>query len=392
MKTLGVYVQVPFCASKCSFCNFSSGVVPSSVFDGYTEAIEAEVSRLRKPSSELRPEVLQLPVDSLYFGGGTPSLLATGRLERVLRRLRESLQFHGTAEVTLETTPASADEAFLGKIIALGFNRLSIGAQSFDDKELKCVGRLHSAHDTVSQVERARRAGFGNISLDLLAGLPYQSLESWCKSLEETARLRPEHISVYLLEVDEKSRLGSEVLGHGKLYHAEAVPDEEFLADAYEVARGFLLREGYHQYEISNFARPGYESRHNQKYWQFEPYLGLGAGAHSFDGYSRWSNEAAPNAYEAKIKREEWPVTGFHSLTTTEQVEEFFFLGLRQRRGVNLAGARERWGGDFLSWWQAKITRLEQEGWMVEENGWVRLSERACLVSNEIFQEFLHVS
>jgi oxygen-independent coproporphyrinogen-3 oxidase len=194
---------------------------------------------------------------------------------------------------------------------------------------------------------------------------------------------------VYLFEVDEKSRLGSEVLGNGTRYGAAQVPSDEFMAKAYETACELLLKEGYVHYEISNFALPGFESRHNEGCWQLKPYLGLGAGAHSFDGYRRWANETAPEAYQDKLARGTSPITEVRFLSSEEQLEEFFFLGLRQRQGVDLTLARRRWGRDLVARWEPRISTLADDGWLEAKAGYIRLAQRAYLVSNEVFQEFL---
>jgi oxygen-independent coproporphyrinogen-3 oxidase len=336
-------------------------------------------------------ELLSQTVDSIYIGGGTPTLLGEERLGLVVHALHDSLRYGGDIEFTLETTPGSADASLLRALQGLGVNRLSIGAQSFDDRELRAVGRLHSAHDSSQLVHDARRAGFHNISIDLIAGLPYQTEESFRRSLETTVKLRPEHVSLYLFEVDEKSRLGREVVHGGNRYHAGTVPDDEFMADAYESGCAFLAKEGYAQYEISNFALPAFESRHNRKYWQLAPYVGLGAGAHSFDGARRWSNQIDVQGYLAKLDAGQPPTHEFRTLTVEEQVEEFFFLGLRQVEGVNLNVARERWGAGCLQRWEEKIKNLVHEGWVVCHGEQVCLARHAYLISNEIFQEFVSV-
>src|SRR6184192_3656763 len=238
MPTLGLYIQFPFCASKCSFCNFSSQVAPASVFEAYCAAVERETERLPaiyeaadvgpgEPTDGGMGDVLDLPVDTVYLGGGTPSLAGAERLERILAAVRRRFRVLDSLEFTLELTPRSADDDYLAKARDLGINRLSVGAQSFDERELRAVGRLHSAAETRETVRRARRAGVGNINLDLIAGLPYQTRASWLHSLRAVGELRPEHVSVYLFEVDEKSRLGREVLSHGRRYDADGVPGEE---------------------------------------------------------------------------------------------------------------------------------------------------------------------
>ncbi len=391
MPTLGIYIQVPFCASKCSFCNFSSGVERSDVFDQYTRDLQLEIEGLDRFYAEraIPREILAVPVDSLYCGGGTPTLLGEKRLSLLVRTLQAHLECSGEVEFTLETTPGSADAGLLRALRKLGVNRLSIGAQTFDDHELRAVGRLHSAEDSTELVKRARRTGFTNISLDLIAGLPHQTEVSFRRTLEIAAKLRPEHVSLYLFEIDEKSRLGREVVHGGNRYQAAAVPSEEFMADAYESGRQFLSNEGYAQYEISNFALPGYESRHNRKYWQLEPYVGIGAGAHSFDGVRRWSNQVDARDYLAGLDSGRSPIDGFHVLSPEEQIEEFFFLGLRQMEGVDLAWARQRWGSERIRPWADKIQSLAREDRLVREGDRVRLSRDSYVVSNEIFQEFV---
>jgi len=416
VNTVGIYVQIPFCASKCSFCNFSSAVARETVFDGYCNAIRREIESVSWPWTSTVPvrpyqpdepdghggptpatqsgppvpcSLLPVPCDTLYLGGGTPSILGPERLQGLVANLRERFQFADSAEITIEITPGSADRGLLECLRRLGVNRLSIGAQSFDNGELRSVGRLHSASETIQQVSLARAAGFENISLDLIGGLPHQTKGSWQRSLRTALDLEPEHVSVYLFEVDEKSRLGREVIERGDRYHAGAVPDDGFMASAYETACATLRGAGYSHYEISNFARPGYESRHNLKYWELKPYLGLGAGAHSFDGARRWSNEVSPEIYVAKLGRGDSPVVETRVLSVSEQLEEFFFLGLRQRQGVNLAAAARRWGETSIARWGERIARLEHQGWIERQDQSIHLPERAYLVSNEIFQEFL---
>jgi oxygen-independent coproporphyrinogen-3 oxidase len=391
MQSLGIYVQVPFCASKCSFCNFSSKVEPSSFFGRYCDALECEIDRLpvHYRALELGDKVFTLPVDTVYFGGGTPPLLGAERLEKIVRALHGRFEMPGAVEFTLEVTPGSADSRFLARALGMGMNRLSIGAQTFQDQELRAVGRLHSARDTQDLVRQARSAGFANLSIDLVAGLPHQTRESWRGNLEAVLRLAPQHISLYLFEIDEKSRLGREVMLHGPRYHATAVPGEEFMADAYETGRELLRRKGYIQYEISNFALPGYESRHNLKYWQLDPYLGLGAGAHSFDGANRWANLDYAESYVNELTSGRTPIAEVHRLSPEEQVEEFFFLGLRQTEGVSLEDARKQWGEDLLNRWRGRIETLTQNGLLTTRGDNFRLAETAYLISNEVFQEFV---
>jgi len=391
MGSLGIYVQIPFCASKCSFCNFSSKVAPGSAFDPYCDTILLEIANLPSiyKNAGIPAAICGLYVDSIYLGGGTPSLLGAERVRRVVSALCDRFHFGDSIEFTIEVTPGSADQDSLAAGRELGINRLSIGAQSFADRELRAVGRLHTSAETSELVKSARREGFTNISLDLIAGLPLQTESSWRATVTAAIDLQPEHISVYLFEIDEKSRLGGEVLRAGSRYHAATVPDDDFMADAYELAQRMLREAGYIHYEISNFALPGRESRHNQKYWRLEPYLGFGAGAHSFDGARRWANESSVETYQAKIARGETPIAEVLRLSSEEQLEEFFFLGLRQKEGVHLAQAQRRWGASEVSRWEPKLAALEHDGWIERRSGRVALRESAYLLSNEVFQEFV---
>lgn len=396
MKTLGIYVQIPFCASKCTFCNFSSKVAQRTDLEAYLANLEVEIGLLscRGPATSpggWRPsrDLLDVPVDSLYFGGGTPTLAGGPGLGRIVTPLRREFRFTDAPEVTLEMTPGSADESLLAACRDLGVNRLSIGAQSFNDRELGSVGRLHSGLEVEEQVRRARAAGFENISLDLIAGLPHQTRTSWVTSLTQAIELEPEHVSVYLFEVDEKSRLGNELLSHGDRYHAGAVPDDDFMAAAYKQSQELLESAGLVQYEISNFARPGFESRHNRRYWRLDPYLGLGAGAHSFDGHVRWSNAISTDDYGARVASGDLPIAEWHALTEVERIEEFFFLGLRECGGVDLNAATRRWGCAALEPWQSRIDSLFRAGMLRQSGRQLRLAPEAYLLSNEVFQEFL---
>ena len=391
MAGLGLYLQIPFCASKCTFCNFSSRVAPSAVFDKYCSAVTQEAERLRALLLERGAggEILQLPVDTVYFGGGTPPIVGVERLRAIVESFRRAFCVTAPREFTIEATPGSLNAEMLQAIRRMGVDRLSIGAQSFIDRELASVGRLHSAPDTLELIGAARQAGFDNISLDLIAGLPHQTAATWQESLDTVARIRPEHVSVYIFEIDEKSRLGAEVLKHGSLVHASQVPDEAFVVDAYETARAFLKVLGYHQYEISNFALPGRESLHNLKYWQLEPYVGLGAGAHSFDGEHRWSNVVSPAEYAGNLSRNESPVAESRRLSQDELIEEFFFTGLRQASGVELSSAARRWSSSEVSRWEPTINSLVGRGLLERRGDALRLADSAYMISNEVFQEFL---
>src|SRR5580693_1688460 len=327
MKKLGIYVQVPFCQTKCTYCNFHTGVVASSRFAPYVEAVCREVREHKEllragiswGSGEWRvtsgeQEGPEFVVDTVYIGGGTPSLLNPVHLQNLLDAIRET--FAGDlAEVTLEADPETVEAEKAEAWVRAGINRVSFGLQSFVDKELVAAGRMHRRADIYRAVPILRAAGIRNISFDLIAGLPGQTPESWRTSLEEMAGLQPEHVSVYLLEVDDGSRLGAEVLRGGVRYGADTIPSDDQMAEFYETACAFLGRAGYRHYEISNWAKPGLESRHNLKYWRRQTYLGFVAGAHSYSGTQRWANAHDAAAYVAAVAGGKLPIEQLEVLT-----------------------------------------------------------------------------
>src|SRR5215471_11810358 len=327
MKKLGIYVQVPFCQTKCTYCNFHTGIVAKERFAPYLE-------------------------DTVYFGGGTPSLLEPRQLQENLAAIRETFRTE-FREVTLEADPETVGAEKAAAWVSAGISRVSFGVQSFSDKELAAAGRMHRRNDVYRAVPILRAAGIENISFDLIAGLPHQTRESWKESLRELLRLAPEHVSVYLLEVDEGSRLGKELLGDGTRYNAGRVPSEDEMAELYELAQQTLGGAGYHHYEISNWAKPGFRSKHNLKYWRREAYLGFGAGAHSFSGTQRWANAHDAAAYVGAIEsglREPSPLRMAGRKGVIEQLEtvgreqalgEELFLGLRQLDGIDLRRIEE---------------------------------------------------
>src|SRR6266571_2976485 len=358
MRKLGIYVQVPFCQTKCTYCNFHTGVVASSRFAPYVEAVCREIRGHREflgaagiawgngvAGREHSQEWLchELLVDTVYIGGGTPSLLEPVHLRNILDVIRET--FAGNLEeVTLEADPETIEAGKAAAWVQAGINRVSFGLQSFADKELMAAGRMHRRADIYRAAPILREAGIRNISFDLIAGLAHQTKESWRRSLEELAAMGPEHVSVYLLEVDEGSRLGKELLQGGGKYSAGAVPSEDEMAEFYEMAQEALGAAGYHHSEISNSAKPGFESRHNLKYWRREPYRGFGAGAHSFSGTERWANAHDAAAYVAAVQGGQLPIEQRERLTAESALEEEFFLGLRQLDGIDVARIERKYG------------------------------------------------
>jgi oxygen-independent coproporphyrinogen III oxidase len=390
MGDLGVYIQVPFCQTKCTYCNFHTGVVSPGRFAPYAAAVCREIVNHRQllesagvkisPSTGPRTHT----VDTVYIGGGTPSLLEPELLVAMLQTLRANFDCAFT-EVTLEADPETIDAEKAGQWAAAGFNRISFGTQSFVDEELKAAGRMHRREDIYRAVPILRSAGIRNISFDLIAGLPKQTHDSWRQSLQEATELDPEHISIYMMEIDEGSRLGLEVLQSGSRYSARDIPSEESMAEFYEVAQAALKSAGYLQYEISNWARPGFESLHNLKYWRRQPYIGFGAGGHSFSGAQRWANRHDAAAYVAAISEGKNAIDSVDSLTPALALEEEFFLGLRQLSGINL-GRIEREYGVSLG---ERVRELASRG-MVENHGEnLRLPANKLSVSNEVIVELL---
>jgi len=390
MGKLGVYIQVPFCQTKCTYCNFHTGVVSPGRFAPYAAAVSTEIANHRRllesggVAGSTLNEVRGHSVDTVYIGGGTPSLLEPELLVVMFEALRSNFDCSFT-EVTLEADPETIDSEKAAQWAAAGFNRISFGTQSFIDEELKAAGRMHRREDIYRAVPILRAAGIGNISFDLIAGLPKQTGDSWRQSLSEAIALGPEHISIYMMEIDEGSRLGLEVLQSGSRYSARDLPSEESMAEFYELAQSELHSADYGQYEISNWAKPGFESRHNLKYWRREPYLGFGAGAHSFAGTQRWANRHDAAAYVAAISEGKSAIESVDTVTLALALEEEFFLGLRQLSGINL-GRIERQYGVSLS---DKVEELAARG-MVEKSGEIlRLPAGKLSISNEVIVELL---
>jgi oxygen-independent coproporphyrinogen-3 oxidase len=373
--TLGIYIQVPFCQTKCTYCNFHTGVVSSEKYGPYASAVHSEIMNRGAfyAAAGIPPGNLQkATVDTVYFGGGTPSLLDPGHLQSILDAIRASFACDWK-EVTLEADPETVTSEKAAAWAAAGINRVSFGVQSFNDIELKSSGRI------------LRAAGIQNLSFDLIVGLPHQTPESWRNSLDELIALHPEHVSIYLLEVDEGSRLGRELISLGTKYSAPAVPSDDQMADSYNLAREVISSAGYEHYEISNWSKPGYASRHNLKYWRREPYLGFGAGAHSFNGATRWANAHDAAQYVASVQSGKLPAEQIDPVSTQQASEEEMFLGLRQLAGINL----DQFEPAYAAALNAKLSPLESAGLIKRVGNIVRLAPEKLSISNEVFVELL---
>jgi len=398
MANLGVYIQVPFCQTKCTYCNFHTGVVSPGRFAPYAEAVCHEIKNHRellgaagvRRTNDFDWQSLRhkwVPhdrVDTVYIGGGTPSLLEPELLSSMIQALREVF-LCSFEEVTLEADPETIEVEKAVHWLAAGIDRISFGAQSFIDEELKAAGRMHRREHIYRAVPLLRNVGIRNISFDLIAGLPKQTHASWRQSLGELAALSPEHVSIYMMEIDEGSRLGLEVLRGGPRYSARDLPTQEAIAEFYEAAQVELKSAGYEQYEISNWAKPGFESRHNRKYWRREPYFGFGAGAHSFSGTQRWANAHDAAEYVAAIAAGKSAATCVERLTRELALEEELFLGLRQLSGIDVGRIQREYRVDL----EDKIGRLASSGMVERDGDLVRVPAGKLSVSNEVIVELL---
>ena len=388
----GIYISVPFCRSKCTYCNFASGVFSAAQMGRYVDRLAADVAACRDSARHHGAGVPDT-ADSIYLGGGTPSLLQPQELKKLFDILRGEFAVTPDAEITVECAPGTLADATLDAFIGCGVNRVSLGVQSFIDREAASVARLHTRDTTLGDIERLRAAGIRNLNVDLIAGLPHQTSGSWNDSLGQAVASGVPHLSVYTLEVDEDSRLGRELIAGGTRYHAHFVPDEDATAEFYEVACSKLDAAGIHQYEISNFARAGFESQHNLKYWTRRPYLGFGVDAHSM-------LPASPGSRARGIESLRFSTTdsfdqffvdsGIQAtpVTMTQALEESFFLGLRLNRGINLDEIRETFGAQVEPF-VAVVDELVADGLLDRRASVLRLTPRGRLLSNEVFEKFI---
>jgi oxygen-independent coproporphyrinogen III oxidase len=402
-SALGLYISIPFCRSKCTYCNFASGVYPASQHARYVDRV---IEDLRGAAAWAAQAEVDLPrrVDTVFLGGGTPNLLAPELVGRLFSALREEFALDPDAEITMECAPGQFAPGTLEAMAAAGVNRVSLGVQSFVDAEAHTSGRLHSRAIVGQDLRELRAAGIDNLNIDLIAGLAGQTRASWEASLDALIDTGAPHASVYMLEVDEDSRLGRELLAGGVRYHAQAVPTDDAIVRMYERAIERLERAGLKQYEISNFARLGLESRHNLRYWQRRPYLGVGLdassalraqeplprprrnGAHSPEMRpvlrSKTTDDLGEYLAGAGLAETTW-------LDADRQHEEAWFLGLRLNAGVDFGELEEEFGRETIEPARAVAERLVDDGLLEQEQGRLRLSAGGRLLSNDVFQEFL---
>jgi oxygen-independent coproporphyrinogen-3 oxidase len=393
-SALGIYISVPFCRSKCTYCNFASGVYPVSQHERYIDRV---IEDLRNAERWAAHTGVELPrrVDTVYLGGGTPSVLAPELIARLFAALRAAFVLDADAEITVECAPGQLADETLEAMVEAGVNRVSLGVQSFVDREAQVSGRLHSRAAVEDDLRRLRQAGISNLNADLIAGLAEQTFASWEESLAALVATRVPHASVYMLEVDEDSRLGRELLAGGARYHAGLVPTDDAIARMYERAIERLGAAGLVQYEISNFSAPGFSSRHNLRYWERRPYLGLGLDASSALRAAESSPTGPRDVLRSKTTddlaeylAEPGPVETAW-LSPARQHEEAWFLGLRLNAGVNVGALQREFGREAVAPAMEAVERLATDGLVVSDGGTVQLTARGRLLSNDVFQEFL---
>jgi len=387
--SLGLYISVPFCRTKCSYCNFASDVFSRAVFERYVDRVTDDINHARETAEQMGGR-FESSVECIFLGGGTPTILDITQLERLFVTISQKFVVRNGAEITVECAPGTLSPPMIEALQRCGVNRVSLGVQSFVDLEAASVGRLHKRTSVHEDIARLRAAGIKNINIDLIAGLPHQTAESWEFSIAESIASGAPHISVYMLEVDDDSRLGREVMAGGTRYHAHFVPDDEVTADFYETACERLDKAGVRQYEISNFARPGEESRHNLKYWTRQPYLGFGVDAHSMLASASNSREAVRFAspdvleeYVAGAQPKRTPVPAQAAL------EEAFFLGLRLNAGVDLKKLATDFSESAVDSFTGTISGCVDLGLLECKGDVIRLTGRGRLLSNEVFERFI---
>ena len=376
-KDLGLYIHIPFCIKKCAYCDFLSWSGDKNQKEEYVRDLEQEIRSYKTFAADYQ-------VSTVYFGGGTPSILETGQIERIMGALRQTFRIEKKAEITLEMNPGTARKEKLKAYRQLGINRLSIGIESVKNENLKLLGRIHTYEDFLESYHMAREAGFDNISGDLISSLPGQTLEEWKEELEILIRTPLEHLSVYQLIIEEGTEFYER---YGE--HEELLPDEETSREIYLWTGEYLENQGFRQYEISNYARAGKESRHNLRYWERKDYLGLGLGAASMIRNMRMSNTRDWEKYRTGCRDPRKIREEVEFLEEPRQIEEFMFLGLRKTRGVSRKEFRRTFGKDLDLIYEKTLKKYLENGMLQESGDRIFLSEEGILLSNQIFADFL---
>lgn len=399
MRSIGVYLHIPFCVQKCAYCDFLSGPATRQRQQEYVESLLREIAWESKYYTEYK-------IQTIFFGGGTPSILEAEEIAKILDCVREYYQIDAKAEVTLEMNPGTAEWDKLLKLKKAGINRLSIGLQSADNAELKMLGRIHTYEDFQRTYYQAREAGFANINIDLMSALPGQHMDRWIQTLEKVLVLRPEHLSAYSLIIEEGTRL------YENRDVWASVPDEDEDRQMYQETKRILAKHGYHRYEISNYAQIGYECKHNKIYWQrgvwhTTDFVGFGLGASSTVGNWRWENTVDMEWYlsvfqKQKIKQYDSRLTDSYSgkvcvkeavttLSFEQQMEEFMFLGLRMMEGISKQEFADSFGVNIDDVYKNELQKWLQMGMMVQKGDMVMLTNAGIDVSNTVLSSFILV-
>jgi oxygen-independent coproporphyrinogen III oxidase len=373
----GIYLHIPFCATRCHYCNFATGGYESDLARRYLAALTKEIV-----DAPLKPSMRT--VDTVYFGGGTPTTLTIEQLAGLIEKCRNNFAINPGAEITIEANPGSVTVDYLEKLAYIGINRVSFGVQSFADPELQMIGRTHSAQDARDAVRMARSAGIANVSIDLIAGLPEQKMKTWRRNLDEAFSLAPDHLSVYLLELYRDAPLLHRI-ERGEL---RAI-DEELTVEMYFALMDEAERYGFEHYEISNWARPGFESRHNLKYWTGAPYWAFGVSAAGYDGESRWSNTRNIHEYLEKVESGRSPVAEREELDSEHLQSEALFLQLRLKDGVDLHDHQMRFGVNVADRYREELERLRGAGLIEINNQNIVISRKGKVLANEVFAAFV---
>jgi oxygen-independent coproporphyrinogen-3 oxidase len=373
----GIYLHIPFCATRCHYCNFVTGGYEEQLAARYVAAICAEIAARQWPATATH-------VDTIYLGGGTPTTLTPSQLGRILETIDRTFTIDRQAEITIEANPGSVTTAALREIRQTGINRISFGVQSFDDRELSMIGRSHEAEEARRAVAMARAAGFESLSLDLIAGLPEQTLSTWERNLSELFALAPDHLSVYLLELYRDAPL------QHRIERGELKPiDDEVTIEMYYRLVDVAPQHGFEQYEISNWARPGFESRHNLKYWTGAPYAAFGVSAAGYDGQSRWNNTRHLHDYLRLVEEGSSPIAERTNLTEADREGEALFLQLRLANGVDLAAHEARYQVSVEERYGEEIARLIHAGLLERTATQLRITRAGKILANEVFAIFV---
>lgn len=374
----GAYIHIPFCDHICYYCDFNKYFLKSQPVDEYLSALSKEMELAT--DDQVRNEL-----ETIYVGGGTPTALNAKQMDYFLGSVRKHLNLDGhIKEWTMEANPENMDQEKLQIMKAAGVDRLSIGVQTFNDDLLKSIGRAHDRGAVLKGIKEARRVGFNNLSIDLMFGLPGQTKDDLLASLNEAMTLDPEHISIYSLQIEPRTIFYNRIR-KGTLH----LPEQDIEADMYEIVMDFLDSHGYHQYEISNFAKPGKESRHNLLYWENEEYFGFGAGSHGYVNGNRVVNAGAVKGYIRRVEEAGQAVVESHPVTRIEKIEEELFLGLRKMAGVSKSHFHMKFGESLNHIYREQIKELKEKGWIVEDEERIALTRTGVLLGNEVFQTFL---